>query len=157
MEKINTSAIRFEDLRELCVEATQSFRRRSHLNVHKDYSEPAQKIFIAMQPDSYIRPHRHRKDGESLLAIEGQFEYIEFNDQGEITKRIRFGNSVCENLMIIVPSMRWHTVLCLQKNAILFEVKNGPFEPFAAKEFSTWAPEENSILAEQYLSFLKNI
>jgi cupin fold WbuC family metalloprotein len=156
MEKVNIKTIRLQDLKNLCIDSMHSVRKRSHLNIHKHYSDPAQQIFIAMQPESYIRPHRHRIDGENLLAVAGHFEYIQFNDQGEIENRIHFGNNGCQNLMISVSRMRWHTVICLQKNGILFEVKNGPFDPLAAKEFANWAPEENSIAAVQYLAHLKD-
>lgn len=149
------SRITFEDLDNLCVSASSSIRRRSHLNIHKEYSDPAQHFFIALQKDSYIRPHRHHISGESLLAVKGKFDYIEFDDDGSITSRTRFGAAPCNTLLMWVPIMQWHTVIALENDCILFEVKNGPYVPEHAKEFAYWAPEENVAESTEYLRFLR--
>lgn len=39
--------------------AKASPRRRANHNVHKSYEDLVQRLFIAMEPDSYVRPHRH--------------------------------------------------------------------------------------------------
>jgi hypothetical protein len=39
--------------------------------------------------------------------------------------------------------------------AVLLEVKSGPFNPLVAKEFAIWAPEECSDQGQEYLSDLK--
>ena len=43
----------FENLK---AQADRSSRRRAHLNVHNNYQDPVQRLFIAMMPDSYVRP-----------------------------------------------------------------------------------------------------
>ncbi len=48
-----------EALAELTRQAGRAERRRAHLNVHDSPDAPVQRFFIAMEPDTYIRPHRH--------------------------------------------------------------------------------------------------
>ena len=48
----------------------------------------------------------------------------------------------------------WHTVVALEPNSILLEIKAGPFDPTQPKEFAPWAPEEGSEMAERYLEEL---
>lgn len=152
---MNRFAITFEDLDKLCVSATTSIRQRSHLNIHKEYSDPAQQLFIAIQKASYIRPHRHQISGESLLAVKGKLVYIEFDDDGSITSRTHFGAAHCNTLLIQVPVMQWHTVIALENDCILFEVKNGPYIPEYAKEQACWAPEEGTTESIEYLRSLR--
>ena len=50
----------------------------------------------------------------------------------------------------------WHTFISLQPDTVLFEVKSGPFDPSAEKEFASWAPEENAPDAAAYLESLEH-
>lgn len=150
-------AITFKDLDKLCASASSSIRRRSHLNIHKQYSDPAQHLFIALQKESYIRPHRHHISGESLLAVKGKFVYIDFDNDGSIVSRTYFGAAHCDTLLIQVPVLQWHTVIALENDCILFEVKNGPYIPEYAKEQACWAPQEGAPESFEYLrSLLEN-
>lgn len=147
---------------ELLTSADQSQRLRAHANVHRSYADQCQKLFNAIKLDSYIRPHRHSLDPkeECLLAIRGLFGLIEFNDEGSITSIILFGSEKYSEQFSIasgveLPTGVWHTVIALVDQAVLFEVKNGPFNPVFAKEFALWAPEEEDGYAPQYLKTLK--
>ena len=46
-------------LDEVCAEAAASPRRRKNRNLHPADDHPAHRLLNAMQPDSYIPPHRH--------------------------------------------------------------------------------------------------
>ena len=69
----------------LCQQAERSSRRRQHLNIHSSYQENCQRLFNAIQPDSYIPPHRHSIENkqELLVAIRGSFSLITFDDNGD--------------------------------------------------------------------------
>lgn len=142
--------------------ASQSYRLRAHANVHRSYDEHCQKLFNAIQVNSYIRPHRHSLDpkDECLIAIKGLFGFITFNEQGQIESVILFGSEKYSEKLSIssglqLPSGTWHTVVSLVDDSILFEVKSGPFDPSLAKEFALWAPEEQGEDASRYLETLK--
>jgi cupin fold WbuC family metalloprotein len=59
----------------LCQQAEHSLRHRKHLNIHSSYQENCQRLFNAIQPNSYIHPHRHyiANKQELLVAIRGSF------------------------------------------------------------------------------------
>jgi len=42
-------------------EAASAQRRRSNLNVHAGLDANVQRLFIATQPDTYMRPHRQAR------------------------------------------------------------------------------------------------
>ena len=46
-------------LDELSGKAVAAERRRAHLNVHASLDANVQRLFIATEPDTYMRPHRH--------------------------------------------------------------------------------------------------
>lgn len=150
-------------LSSLIVESYLSPRRRKNHNIHGDYSEPCQRLFNAIICNSYIRPHQHLKEAknECLIAVNGLFALLTFDDDGEITNVIKFGSelfrmteySCCAGVEI--PPHSWHTVIALSESAILFEVKTGPFDPLTSKSLAPWAPEEGSEGALDYLQKLR--
>jgi cupin fold WbuC family metalloprotein len=97
---------------------------------------------------------------EDLIAIRGLFALVVFADTGTIEKVIRFGTekyaeTTALGCGVALSPCVWHTVVALTEGAILFEVKEGPFVPGAAKELAAWAPNEGTPESAQYLQFLQ--
>ena len=46
-------------LDELCARARSVPRLRAHHNLHDSPEAPAHRLLVAMEPGSYVRPHRH--------------------------------------------------------------------------------------------------
>lgn len=142
--------------------ARVSPRRRQHLNIHEHHGDPCQRLFNAIGVDSYIRPHRHCIDRrvETLIAVRGSFALLRFGGNGKILDVARFSAStfnshVPARVGLEVDPEDWHTVLALEDGAVLLEVKAGPFDPAAAKEYAPWAPAEGSREALGYFMFLR--
>lgn len=150
-----------EYIADVSAQAKQNKRLRQHSNIHKDYQENCQRLFNAIEPGSYIRPHRHALDPrkELLLAVRGRMAFIEFDAHGQVLGvqifgTERYGTDISIGLEISPES--WHTVVALEPGSMLFEVKAGPFHPDRPKELAPWAPEEFSNEASSYLAQLMN-
>ncbi|MFM8468317.1 MAG: WbuC family cupin fold metalloprotein [Oxalobacteraceae bacterium] len=148
-------------LDELIAEAERSPRRRQFRNVHRSMAEPAQRLFNAIEPDSYIRPHRHLMDprDETLIAVRGLFALTIFNDEGVIADIVRLASekyldTADGSVGVELPSGTWHSLVALVPGSVLMEVKAGPFNPQAPKEFAPWSPEEGSAAVQDYLAAL---
>ena len=142
-------------LDDLTSQARVSPRLRQHRNVHQSYQEASQRLFNAIEPGSYIRPHRHASDprDELLIAVRGVMAMVTFDDQGAVTNVLRFGTERHGDQLAVgaeVPSSTWHTVIALEPGCVLLEVKAGPFDPNQPKDLAPWAPEENSAAARDY-------
>lgn len=136
-------------------QAKVSTRLRQHRNVHQSYQEASQRLFNAIQPGSYIRPHRHASDprDELLIAVRGAMAMVTFDDQGAVTNVLRFGTERHGDQLAVgaeVSSSTWHTVIALEPGCVLLEVKAGPFDPNQPKDLAPWAPEENSVAARGF-------
>jgi cupin fold WbuC family metalloprotein len=152
-----------EFLNALTCDAEQSNRQRQHKNIHQHYSEPCQRLFNAIGVDSYIRPHCHSLDPkeECLIAVRGRLALLIFDDVGQVVQVVRFGAQVADAQPTISAGVNfsagvWHTVIAEVPGSILFEVKSGPFNPEQAKDYATWAPEEDTPEADKYLMQLKH-
>lgn len=146
-------------LNELTAQAQGNLRKRQHRNIHENYADPCQRLFNAIEPDSYIPPHRHTTDpkDELLIAVRGSMALVTFDEQGMVTGVVRFGADRSGDGLAVgaeVAANTWHTVIALEPGCILLEVKAGPFDPSQPKDLAPWAPDEGSTAALPYLNQL---
>ena len=135
--------------------AAQSERRRKNLNLHEEYTDPCQRLFNAIEPGTYIRPHRHvdPPKAECFLTIRGRMALFVFVDGGAIDKVLSLGAG-SDVLAVELPAGVWHSLVALEAGTIFFEIKPGPYTPMTDKDFAPWAPVEGSPDAEAYLAGL---
>jgi cupin fold WbuC family metalloprotein len=119
-------------------EAIASPRQRMNFNFHSELSDPIQRLAIAMEPATYIRPHRHRATWELLTPLRGRFVVLNFDDAGRVVERTVLGAGAS---VVEIADTSWHAVLSLDPGAIILEVKRGPYAPLAAEDFASWSPE----------------
>lgn len=118
-------------------QAQASSRRRANLNLHGELSDPIQRLAIAMEPDTYVRPHRHPQTWELLYPLAGRFVVLHFDDAGVVTARAVLGQ---EAAVIETPAGGWHAVLSLDTGGVIFEVKHGPYQPIDEADYAPWSP-----------------
>lgn len=135
--------------------AAESPRRRKNLNLHADYADPCQRLFNALEPGTYIRPHRHVEPPkpECFLAVRGRFALLLFAGDGTLEKVLVLGDG-SDALAAELPPGIWHSLVALEPGSIFFETKPGPYTPLSDKDFAPWAPDEGSPEAGAYLAKL---
>lgn len=132
--------------------AATNTRRRLNFNYHQDLEEPCQRLLSAMEPDSYVRPHRHLTPlkPEAFLALRGRFAVLEFDDQGQLLEVALIGPKEPVKGADIAAGA-WHAVIALEPGSVFFEAKPGPYHPLSDKDWAPWAPAEGSPEAPAYL------
>lgn len=130
-------------LDELTSSAVASARKRSHHNLHADLADPVQRLCVAIEPGTYVRPHRHADPmtWEVFLMLRGSAVFLAFEDSGRVIDRIVLaaGGAVPA---IEIPAGTWHSVASLEPGTIFFEVKQGPYKVPPAGNSAAWAPLE---------------
>lgn len=124
-------------LHSLATEAQAAPRRRANLNLHERLDDPIQRLAIAMEPDTYVRPHRHPHTWELLYPLAGRFLVLHFDEAGAVTDRALLG---ADSRVIETRAGGWHAVLSLDPGAVIFEVKHGPYTPLAEVDYAPWSP-----------------
>jgi cupin fold WbuC family metalloprotein len=130
--------------------AASAERKRKNANFHPNDAFPAHRLINAMQPGSYVRPHRHldpNKD-ESIVVLQGRFGYLSFDDQGTILEALTL-NPGGPIFGIDIPHGTTHTLLALESDSVFFEAKAGPFVPLSTDEIAPWSPAEGTPEAAQ--------
>ena len=142
----------------LSVEAASTSRRRKNLNFHSHESAPANRLLNALEPDSYIQPHRHldlTKD-ETLVVLRGAVGLVVFDEKGVVLHHavLRANGGA---VGVDIPHATWHTFVGLESGSVIFEAKAGPYTPLERKEKATWAPAEGDDAALAYLEKLNRL
>lgn len=151
---INTSL-----LDETTEKAKQSPRLRTNHNFHTSLEAPLHRLLNAMEPGTYIRPHRHlhpSKD-EIFLLLRGEAVLFLFDDEGTITDHIRL-NPAEGVYGAEVEAGTWHCLLVLASGTVVYEVKEGPFVPLEADNLAPWSPEASDREeSKKYMDSLQKI
>lgn len=150
-------AVMAAELESLSTRAEQAPRRRMHLNVHAGLDEPVQRLFIAFEPGTYVRPHRHTEPNkwELVALIEGAIDLLTLDDEGRLTERVRLAKDGARAAEI--PPGTWHSYVCRMPGTVLLEVKEGPYIPTTPDNFAPWSPPEGDARVATYLARLGTI
>ncbi len=126
----------------LLARAAESPRLRANHDIHPLREDPVQRFFNALQPGTYVRPHRHSAPPrwELFLLLKGAVVLLLFDDSGRVEARQAL-NAEGPVFGVEVEAGRWHALVALQP-ALLFEIKQGPYSPLTDKDFAAWAPAE---------------
>jgi len=136
-------------------EARSIPRKRKNYNFHKEYSDTLQRLLNAMEPMSYIQPHKHEDPDkrEAFIALRGRILVVEFDELGNINDHI-----ILDPLNGVygaeIPERTFHTIVSLENGSVAYELKDGPYSPIDDKNFASWAPPEGSPDASPYLKDL---
>ncbi len=132
-------------------EARHSPRQRKNRNFHADDAAPAHRLLNAIEPGSYLMPHRHldaNKD-ETMLVLRGRLGVIFFDELGEVQQSAVLApdGPVCG---VDIPHGVYHTIVALDPGTVMFEAKAGPYLPLDEAERAPWAPAEGAAEAAAY-------
>lgn len=148
--------IRKGSIDNLVESARSSPRKRMNLNIHKSLDARVQRFFNAMEPDTYVRPHRHVQDGrfELFLCLRGKGAAITFDEGGKVLNTVIISPDG-DSIGIEIPPNAWHTILCLSSGTVFFELKEGPYTAIDDKDFAPWAPDPSNPGSIDYLRSLR--
>lgn len=141
-------------LDELTSRAASSPRLRLNHNFHTSDLSQSHRLLNAIEPGSYIRPHRHlscEKD-ETFVVLRGKLAVLVFSDIGEIIETALL--SPDNNLIANIPHGIYHTAVSLAAGTVFFESKAGPYLPLSDSELADWAPKPDTPEADLYLAKL---
>lgn len=145
-------------LDEVSAEAAASPRRRRNRNFHRQDDDPGHRLLNAIEPGSYVAPHRHLdalKD-ETMVVLRGRLGLVLFDDAGNVLRSAVLGPDGAA-LGVDIPHGTWHAVLALESGTVFFEAKAGPYRPLAPEERAAWAPAEGAAAASAYLDRLAGL
>ena len=136
-------------------QAKNSPRKRMNFNFHETLDANVQRMLNAIEPDSYIQPHKHESPDkfEAFFILRGKALVIEFDDTGKITEH-QILSTDNNNWGTEIAPKQWHCLVSLEPGTVIYEIKDGPYSALNDKNFATWAPKEGSPDCGKYIKSL---
>lgn len=143
-------------LNKITKQAKQSPRLRMNYNFHEHLDDPINRLLNALEPETYIRPHRHlnpSKD-EIFLVLRGKVAVFLFDDLGNIVNK-EIITPKLGSYGIEIEAGTWHCLLVLDSGTVIYEIKEGPFAPLRPENFAPWSPtQDNTEEVKRYINKL---
>ena len=117
----------------LTAQAKASPWLRMNMDLRNSPSDGSQRMLNALEPGTVMPIHRHRASSETVVIIRGKIQWLFYDDDGNETERVTLdanGELRCLN----VEKGRWHSLECLESGSVLFECKDGAYQPLGEGE-----------------------
>lgn len=115
-------------LNNLTDEAKTNPRLRKNFDLRNSEGDQSQRMLNALEPGTEIPIHRHMDSSEIVTIVRGSICEKFYDKKGELIEAItlRFGEGIP---MLIVPKGMWHNLECLESGTIIYESKDGAYQP----------------------------
>lgn len=136
MEKYKKEGIMIIDnhqLDNLTSQAKASPRLRMNMDLRNSPEDGSQRMLNALEPGTVMPIHRHMASSETVTLLRGRIRWHFYDDAGKETESVVLdanGDVRCIN----VEKARWHSLECLETGSVLFESKDGKYEPLREDE-----------------------
>lgn len=140
---------------DLSAQAKVNPRLRQALDLRTTPDDQSQRILNAVEPGTILPIHRHRGSTETIIVLRGKVVQHYYNDAGEKTASFElapYPHETSEALKqsetpetcacaMSVPVGQWHALESLEEGSIIFECKDGAFQPLSAEDILEVAQE----------------
>ena len=109
-------------------EAKRSPRLRMNYNFHETLEAKAQRLLNALEPGTVLPVHRHCQTAETYLVLRGVIEVLFYDDRKRLLETFLLDPRE-GNYGVHIPKGQWHTLEVLESGTVIFEVKDGPYQP----------------------------
>lgn len=138
----------------LLSEAAASPRLRKNRNFHPQDDSLCHRLANALQPGTYVHPHRHMNENkaETMIMLAGELGVLIFDEHGQVIAKHHLvaGGKV---FGINIEPKTFHAVVALSP-CVFFEAKAGPYIPVAPEELASWAPAADAVASGDYLAWM---
>lgn len=110
----------------LSAQAKGSPRLRQAMDLRNSPDDLFQRMLNALGAGTVMPIHRHMASSETVTLLRGKIRWHFYDDAGKETESVLLDADVrCIN----VEKARWHSLECLESGSVLFESKDGKYEP----------------------------
>ncbi|WP_299088249.1 WbuC family cupin fold metalloprotein [uncultured Bacteroides sp.] len=125
-------------------EARESSRLRMNYNFHESLDAPIQRLLNALEPGTYLPPHRHTDKEETYVVLRGSLLTFFYDDLGNVIEKVNL-NPSAGVYGVEIPSGTWHSIIALEPGTVIFEIKSGPYKPLPPEDIAPWAPAPSDL------------
>ena len=118
---------------DLSAQAKVNPRLRQALDLRTTPDDQSQRILNAVEPGTILPIHRHRGSTETIIVLRGKVVQHYYDDNGNKTASYELAPKSSQ-VGMIVPVGQWHALESLEEGSVIFESKDGAYEPLSAED-----------------------
>lgn len=135
--------LRRSDIDRLKSDVPLTRRKRIRVLVHPGTSHSLHEMLVVYTKATYVRPNLHLGKDESLHILEGEADFVFFDENGSVIKVVQLSASdPAKDFFIRVPQGVFHTIVMNSEMLVIHEATPGPFLP-ADTLWAPWAPVDS--------------
>ena len=112
----------------LTAQAKSSPRLRMNYDLRNSSEDTSQRMLNAIEPESVVPIHRHKKTSETLVVLRGRVVEEYYDDYGVCYESVEVSPQG-PVYALNIPARTWHTLRSLESGTVILEMKDGAFEP----------------------------
>ena len=118
---------------DLSAQAKESPRLRQAFDLRTTPNDSSQRILNAVEPGTILPIHRHRGSTETIIVLRGKVVQHYYDDNGNKTGSYELAPNSAQ-VGMSVPVGQWHALESLEEGSIIFECKDGAYQPLSAED-----------------------
>ena len=113
----------------LSADAIANPRLRKNYDLRNSENDNSQRMLNAVEPGTVMPIHRHPNTSTTVIIIRGKMRQNFFDEHGELTESVIL-DAAGVTRAVQIEKGRWHNLESLESGTILFEAKDGAWEPY---------------------------
>ena len=117
----------------LSAQAKANPRLRQSYDLRTTPEDQSQRILNAVEPGTILPIHRHRGSTETIVVLRGKVVQHYYDDNGNKTASYELAPNSAQ-VGMSVPVGQWHALESLEEGSVIFECKDGAYQPLSAED-----------------------
>ena len=118
---------------DLSAQAKENPRLRQAFDLRTTPNDSSQRILNAVEPGTILPIHRHRGSTETIIVLRGKVVQHYYDDNGNKTASYELAPNSAQ-VGMSVPVGQWHALESLEEGSVIFECKDGAYQPLSAED-----------------------
>lgn len=120
-------------MEDLSQQAKENPRLRQAFDLRTTPEDHSQRILNAVEPGTILPIHRHRGSTETIIVLRGKVVQHYYDYNGNKTASYELAHNSAQ-VGMSVPVGQWHALESLEEGSIIFECKDGAYQPLSAED-----------------------
>lgn len=120
-------------LDDLSAQAKANPRLRQSYDLRTTPEDSSQRMLNAVEPGTILPIHRHRNSTETIVCLRGKVVQHYYDNNGNKTASYELAPNSAQ-VGMSVPVGQWHALESLEEGSVIFESKDGKYEPVSSTD-----------------------
>lgn len=115
--------------------AKNNLSLRQSFDLRNSPEDNSQRILNALEPGTILNIHRHPASSTTVIVLRGCIKQNIYDDVGTLIQSEILKPTDKQLAIFEIPQNTWHNLECLESDTVIFECKDGKYNPQKDADF----------------------